>query len=462
MTTDQPSGPSGSHNTHARFSPSGAHQWGHCLGSIAFIEANAHRIPKDNSTVYSKEGTDCHDWATKVFNKEITIDKVPENFRQYVADYVDHCMALVPSGSSPMVEVQVPLYYQPTKTGTADFAVVTDSRVVIRDLKFGAGVLVLADSNEQLAIYAMSLIKMFEDIYDFSPDTVVDIGIFQPRHREAQNSQPWIISLKDLETFCEAIEYAFIQASTGLARVQEKILKDKAPKRDVSCAEILEAAPGLKFCPRDGDNGCCRFCKAKGCCDARLAAAVEGMNLPDTSGEDLLALLPDLDKKEAKETPETRIQIRAKAAGIPREALTDEYLVKLLECKPAIIKFLSDVEETLEARVMAGEQVPGIKIVLGRAGNRAWVNEEAADTFLKGQGLKQEDRYKFTLKSPTQMEEALKEKLTKSKRTANRFAELVSRSDPQRTIALASDKREAISAVIDALPDMAEIDDFEV
>jgi 16S rRNA G1207 methylase RsmC len=90
------------------------------------------------------------------------------------------------------------------------------------------------------------------------------------------------------------------------------------------------------------------------------------------------------------------------------------------------------------------------------------VDEDAADTFLKNQKLKEAERYTFKLKSPTQVEEILAEKLKSSTRTANRFNELVSRSSAQKTLALASDKREAVAAVSEVMPDIEEIEDYEI
>jgi len=101
-------------------------------------------------------------------------------------------------------------------------------------------------------------------------------------------------------------------------------------------------------------------------------------------------------------------------------------------------------------------------VVEGRPGNRDWSNEDDADKWLKNQGLKEADRYKFTLKSPTQIELLLKDKLAKVTRTKNRFDELVTRSTPKKTVAVASDKRPAVVADVNELPVLDAADDFEV
>lgn len=447
--------PSGSHNTHARLSPSSSKQWTNCTASLAMIEANGHLIPADTSSVYSNEGTTAHDHAANVLLKKIAINEVPEDFRPYVSLYVDHCLALVPEGVSYQVEVQAPLFYQPSSTGTCDFAVITDGLVIIRDLKYGAGVLVSAHENTQLAIYAMSLIRTVEDVYDFSNETLVNIGIFQPRHREAQDAVPWIITLKELTEFCDAIEKKAMIAFGGVTAVQKKL---QCGKRDHTADEILACDTLIEFVPQDGDDGSCRWCDCKGWCQPRISFLTAEAEVPGFSGADVLALLPDLSKEELKAPVEERIEtVEVEVVRSEPLAMTHrEYLVRLLSKKKAITRFLDDVEEYLEALALAGEPVEGTKLVLGREGNRAWVNEEAADTFLKGQGLKQEDRYDYKLKSPTAIEKVLKDKLEKSTRTKNRFAELISRSPAKPVLALADDKREAITAPVNMLPDLSE------
>ena len=135
--------------------------------------------------------------------------------------------------------------------------------------------------------------------------------------------------------------------------------------------------------------------------------------------------------------------------------------MKIHERSKAIKSFLADVEELLEARALAGNPVPGTKLVEGRASNRAWSDETAAEVFLRGQGLKHEERFSYKLISPTQAEKliALKDK---PKRTQSRFSELVSRSPGKPVLALADDKRPAISAAIDALPELVNPEEFEV
>jgi hypothetical protein len=327
---------------------------------------------------------------------------------------------------------------------------------VIRDYKHGAGVLVTSHENSQLAIYAYSLVKMFEDLYIFGPDTLVDIHVFQPRHREGAEQKPWVVPLADLAKFCEEIEYRAIQAREGANRVRAKI---GAPGRDVSPEEILEAAPGLVFLPEEGDGGSCRWCRCKSFCSKRLEANTEGMDLPGLPAEDLLAAMPDLDKEEKKLPVGERIALRASKLGI--DPLPDSYLVEVYARMKGLKSWLSDIEDFLEGRLLDGHDIPGVCLAMGREGNREWANEEAADTFLAGQKVSADDRYTRKLVSPTQAEKLLKGKEL-STRAQNRFAELITRSPAKRTIALATDDRPAVGAAISAMPDLEIEDAFEV
>ena len=460
---------SGSHNTHARLAPSASHQWKNCTGSIAMLEANKHRVPKDDSSVYSNEGTEAHDHAANILLGKVTIDEIPETFREHVGAYVDHCRS-VSAGGSIEVEVVVPLFYQSGSTGTCDFVSIVEMpdgtyRVVIRDLKYGAGVLVYSFENEQLAIYGLSYIREMVDagLWSFPPDTVIDIAVFQPRHREGADQKPWVLTLAELEVFCKDIDYAAIQASEGLRRVQEKL---PCGSRDIAIKEILEAAPGVRFEPSDGDRGACRWCKAKGFCEARLNAAVADIELPQLEMKELLADMPEASKDEKKLEPidraESMMSRAADASGqldFTAGVLTDDYLVRLFKARKAITTFLDDATEHLEARVQAGSHIPGLKLVLGREGNRAWADEDAADKLLAQSGkLKMEQRYKMSLISPTQAETILKEKIESSTRFKNCFTALVERSPARPVLALEEDKRPAISSPVNDMP----VDDDEV
>jgi len=287
---------------------------------------------------------------------------------------------------------------------------------------------------------------MFEDLYVFDPSTKVVIAIYQPRHREGSEQKPWEITLADLATHAKGIEYAAIQAHTGLTRVMAKL---PCGERNISPEEILEAAPMLRFLP--GED-VCRWKPCRAFCPKRLSAALEDLDTPHLSAEDMLAAMPDLEKAETKLPVEERVTLTAERLGLP--SLGDEYLVTLYRRSKGIKKFLDDVEEFLEGRLLDGEEIPGTQLVMGREGNRAWANETEAETFLKGQGLKMEERFDFKLKSPAAVEKLLSEKLKTVKRTATRFNGLVTRSAPRKVIALATDNRTPVLSNISVMPDI--------
>jgi hypothetical protein len=176
---------------------------------------------------------------------------------------------------------------------------------------------------------------------------------------------------------------------------------------------------------------------------------------PNTDATDFLLAMPDLTKTEDKLPTGERIALRGLATD-------DATLVKLIAKRKAWVAYLGDVEDYLEARLLNGENIEGVKLVDGREGNRDWCDADAADAFLKNQGLRQEDRYSFRLKSPAQIETLLKDKLKNVTRTKNRFNELITRSPAKKKLAISEDSREAVSPLIAAMPTMESDEDFEV
>ena len=62
--------------------------------------------------------------------------------------------------------------------GTGDAVIVADGTLHVVDFKYGTGVLVSAEGNSQMRLYALGALDMFGELYDI--DTVVTT-IYQPR-----------------------------------------------------------------------------------------------------------------------------------------------------------------------------------------------------------------------------------------------------------------------------------------
>lgn len=404
---------SGSHNAHSRLAPSAASRWSKCTASVRYIKDNQHRLPEDTGSVYANEGTEAHDWAEKVLRDPKLWSKVPEKFVPHLKVYTDHIDQIrATEVGEEFIEVQVPLFYSENDKGTCDFAFVTDDKVIIRDLKYGAGVRVEAVDNSQLAIYGLSLIfKLAEDpLYDFTDDTVIDFGIVQPRFHGEEPIRTWVTTLGEMGDF--------IHKMSSIA------------------TSIWSDSDDVVFAPSET---ACRWCPAKAFCEARIASLTEDVGV----GIEALAALPDLTKDEKKLPAEERIDVRT--------GLDHELLVGVYAKRKEIKAWLDDIEEYLTERATAGAPIPGTKLVIGRQGNRTWTDPERADQLLRRK-LSAEERYTRKLISPAQAEAALDLK-NQSSRFKNLFDSVVNRAEGQPVLALETDPRPAINSGLDLLPD---------
>lgn len=168
---------------HAILSPSSAKRWINCTPSALLAEAAGSK-----TSVYTEEGTLAHEIAeyalTQYMNglyDPIVDEELPVNdehlknplfsidMSNYIRDYCDYVigenyeMARADGFSEMFLERKVYITdYAPDSFGSVDVTLVSDKTIHIIDLKYGAGVRVLADMNEQMLMYALGTLKSLE------------------------------------------------------------------------------------------------------------------------------------------------------------------------------------------------------------------------------------------------------------------------------------------------------------
>ena len=160
---------------HARLSPSGAHRWIACPGSLA-LEAE---YPDDSSS-YAAEGTLAHDIAGQCLEenldpedflyKRFEVDgfvfSVDEAMVKHVADYMRLVRGYA-EGGVLLIERKVnfsPVVGVEDSFGTADAIIVKGDTMTVVDLKYGMGVEVSAEKNPQLMLYALGALNDYGDL----------------------------------------------------------------------------------------------------------------------------------------------------------------------------------------------------------------------------------------------------------------------------------------------------------
>lgn len=234
---------------HAKLSASGASRWATCPGSVQMEDG----IP-DKESVYAQEGTLAHEMSElklkhyldpKGFGKRklnAAIKKLKENelyqaeMESYTDNYVDFIKEKALSfPSNPYIEIEKRVDFSRWVDGgfgTCDCVLIHGSTLSIIDLKYGKGVPVSSEQNEQLILYALGAYDAFNLIYNLDK---IELNIVQPR---INNFSTWEISLTELLLWGD---YFKVQAEKALGGNGELVPSAKA----------------------------CKFCKARDICTAR-------------------------------------------------------------------------------------------------------------------------------------------------------------------------------------------------
>ena len=264
---------------HALLSASSSHRWLNCPPSARLCERY-----EDRGSAYAAEGTAAHalceyklrsalgEDLSHVADIRETLDFYSEEMEECASGYAAYILELLESAkqtcADPVVLIEQRLDFSRFVEGgfgTGDCVIITDGTLHIVDYKHGQGVLVEAEDNPQMKLYALGALNLFDSIYDISE---VSMTIYQPRR----------YNISTHAVFKESL-YQWAD-------------------------EVLRPAAELAF-TGDGDYQCgewCQFCKAKYECRKRAERNMELVRydfklpplLEDDEIESILDKLDDL------------------------------------------------------------------------------------------------------------------------------------------------------------------------
>lgn len=387
--------------THAVFSPSGADRWMACPGSIRMCADL-----EDKSSVYAMEGTAAHqlaDWCLKGghhpeerLGEAITVVEgelshtftVDQEMVDAVEMYRSRVLAEV-AATGGTLEVEVKLRLQDREHevfGTADALISGPRTIAVFDLKYGKGVSVEAEDNNQLMIYGL-MAWARQRIQDKPCDSIT-VGIVQPRAFHGDGP--------------------IREATYEPADILDFAL-DVHDAVDRAMAIDAPLVPGEKQC---------RWCRAAGVCPsfARKALAAVQTELSDL--DEVVLPVPEL--------------------------LEPGQVGQILERLPLFEQWAKQVREHAHEIIEQGGVIPGWKLVPKRA-MRQWGDEAEVESYLVEVVGVAPDKVtsKPTLLSPAQIEKAL----GKKRFSDDGLEAFIVKRSSGTTLAPATDKRPDASPV---------------
>lgn len=191
---------------HAVLSASSSHRWLNCSPS-----ARLEQEFEDRETEAAAEGTAAHALCEHKLCRALKMqsrkpiskydceemDTHTDNYVQFVLETIaqakEHC-------ADPIINIEQRLdfsCYVPHGFGTGDCIIIADKTLHIIDFKYGQGVLVEAEQNPQMMLYALGALRIYDTLYDIED---VAMTIYQPRR---ENISTWTITVSNLLSWAE-------------------------------------------------------------------------------------------------------------------------------------------------------------------------------------------------------------------------------------------------------------------
>jgi hypothetical protein len=290
--------------------------------------------------------------------------------------------------------------------GTADVIIARGSEVIVIDFKYGMGVEVSAEKNPQMSLYGLGALQAYHGLVaDFE---TVRMAISQPRIRTAPSEYDTTVA--ELETWGRSTARSAVMTCVNADRT-------KLEEDDQRWLEIF-VRPGEKQC---------KFCRAKATCPSLRAEVAETV----MAGNDG-SIANDFD------------DLTAAPINPPSASTADVWLAVCMDKVDLIEDWCKAIRAEVERRLLAGDNVPGYKLVAGKKGNRAWSKPADVEALLKSMRLKEAEMYDFKLISPTSADKLAKAG-TIGPRQWPKLQEMITQKDGAPHVAPASDSRPALT-----------------
>ena len=193
---------------HAVLSASSSHRWLSCTPS-----ARLEQEFEDRETDAAAEGTAAHALcehklrrALKMQSRRPVSQYDSEEMETCTDGYVQFVLETLAEAkrhcADPIVSIEQRLdfsCYVPEGFGTGDCVIIADHTLHIIDFKYGQGVLVEAENNPQMMLYALGALRAYDALYDVDE---VAMTIYQPRR---ENISTWTISVDALKAWAKEV-----------------------------------------------------------------------------------------------------------------------------------------------------------------------------------------------------------------------------------------------------------------
>lgn len=433
---------------HAKLSPSGSKKWLVCVGAPA-MESRVENVASNDA----KFGTACHflgsetldrindgtivdglipeswlgnglgrglcreillvdgvaQWvgadhievdAVEAARKEGNVFKVDDDMVDNVQRYIDQIMINVGEDGTLLVEQRLDISCitgEEGAKGTGDAIILKGNQIHIHDLKMRRIEMEPA-GDTQLIIYGLAAYYEYAELHEMTTGYAIEevvVGLHLPLIHHHPVHTYKIGELLEMENVIRA------KAATGLELLEAV---------DTDPQLVLDSLTPGAHCSEG-------FCNALATCPV-VSDYIEGLcdfdSLPATK-EELLT--------------------------IPLHVLARVKLVGKM-----IKSWVDAIDERVYRELVAGNEIPGFKLVPGNKGNREWTDlEEVEQIMTRSMKLRHEVAYARKLISPTAAEKAAKKGEIGPKQWKRLCDEYITRSDGKPTVAPMSDKRKAIS-----------------